>query len=63
MNTLEAKGNRNIGRGRLRQIYAQLADEDPQFVESKEDKWIRRIQKHNGQIRKKIEHGVGECCD
>ena len=62
MSTLTAKGNWNIAKGRLKQKFAQLTDDDLQFIEGKEDELIGRIQKRTGQVRKKIERTVDECC-
>jgi uncharacterized protein YjbJ (UPF0337 family) len=53
MSTLTTKGNWNITKGRLKQMLAQLADDDLQFVEGKEDELRGRIQKRTGQFRKK----------
>jgi uncharacterized protein YjbJ (UPF0337 family) len=62
MSTLTAKGNWNIAKGKLKQKFAQLTDDDLQFVEGKEDELIGRIQKRTGQAKGKIEQAVGECC-
>ena len=42
------KGNWNIIKGKLKQKFAQLTDDDLQFVEGKEDELIGRIQKRTG---------------
>ena len=62
MSTLVAKGNWNIAKGKLKQKFAQLTDDDLQFVEGKEDELIGRIQKRTGETKAQIEHAVGECC-
>ena len=62
MSTLIAKGNWNIAKGKLKQKLAQLADDDLQFIEGKEDELIGRIQKRTGKAREKIEQTVDECC-
>jgi uncharacterized protein YjbJ (UPF0337 family) len=62
MSTLTAKGNWNIAKGKLKQKFAQLTDDDLQFVEGKEDELIGRIQKRTGRARKEIERTVDECC-
>jgi uncharacterized protein YjbJ (UPF0337 family) len=61
MSALTAKGNWNIAKGRLKQKFAQLTDDDLQFIEGKEDELIGRIQKRTGQARDKIERAVDEC--
>lgn len=55
MNTLELKGNWNITKGKLKQKFAQLTDDDLQYVEGKENKLIGRIQKRTGQTRTQVE--------
>ena len=62
MSALIAKGNWNIAKGKLKQKLAQLADDDLQFIEGKEDELIGRIQKRTGQAREKIERAVDESC-
>lgn len=62
MNTLTAKGHWNIAKGRLKQKFAQLTDDELQFIEGKEDELIGRIQKRTGQARGKIKHILKECC-
>jgi uncharacterized protein YjbJ (UPF0337 family) len=62
MNTLTAKGNWNIAKGKLKQKFAQLTDDDLQFADGKEDELIGRIQKRTGQAREKIQRTMDECC-
>jgi uncharacterized protein YjbJ (UPF0337 family) len=61
MSTLTAKGNWNIAKGKLKQKFAHLTDDDLQFTEGKEDELIGRIQKRTGQDRDKIQRAVHEC--
>jgi uncharacterized protein YjbJ (UPF0337 family) len=61
MSPLTAKGNRNIAKGKLKQKFAQLTDDDLQFAEGKEDELIGRIQKRTGQAKQHIEQVVEEC--
>ncbi|HSY75143.1 MAG TPA: CsbD family protein [Dongiaceae bacterium] len=62
MSTLTAKGNWNIAKGKLKQKFALLTDDDLQFIEGKEDELIGRIQKRTGQAKTEIKHAVDECC-
>ena len=62
MNTLQLKGNWNIAKGKLKQKFAQLTDDDLQFVEGKEDELIGRIQKRTGRAKENVERAVEECC-
>jgi uncharacterized protein YjbJ (UPF0337 family) len=63
MDTLEMKGNWNIAKGKLKQKFAQLTDDDLQFTEGKEDELIGRIQKRTGQAKTDIKRVVDEYCD
>ncbi len=62
MSTLEMKGNWNIAKGKLKQKWAKLTDDDLQFTEGKEDELIGRIQKRTGETRDKVESAVVEAC-
>jgi uncharacterized protein YjbJ (UPF0337 family) len=61
MNNLEIKGNWNITKGKLKQKFAHLTDDDLQFAEGKEDELIGRIQKRTGQAAADIKRVVDEC--
>jgi uncharacterized protein YjbJ (UPF0337 family) len=56
---LEIKGNWNELKGKLKQKYGQLTDDDLTFAQGKEDELLGRLQKRLGQnkedIRKTIE--------
>lgn len=54
MNTLELKGRWNEVKGRLKQQYANLTDNDLKFEEGKEDELIGRIQKKTEQTKEAI---------
>jgi uncharacterized protein YjbJ (UPF0337 family) len=62
MNTLEMTGNWNILKGKLKQKWAKLTDDDLEFVEGKEDELVGRIQKRTGGARKGVEQPVDEAC-
>ena len=67
MNTLEIKGDWNIIKGKLQQKWAQLTDDDLQFIEGKNEELIGRIQKRTGETREAVEKAVKEastssCC-
>ena len=61
MNTLQLKGNWNIIKGKLKQKYANLTDDDLQYIEGKEDELIGRIQKRTGTTKKEVEQALDEC--
>ena len=48
MNKLQIKGNWNEVKGKLKQQYAKLTDDDLTYVEGKEDELLGRIQKGLG---------------
>ena len=62
MNTLQLKGNWNIMKGKMKQKYAQLTDNDLQYVEGQEKELIGRIQKRTGKTREEVEEAIDECC-
>jgi uncharacterized protein YjbJ (UPF0337 family) len=66
MTTLEAKGGWNITKGKLKQKWATLTENDLQFAEGKSDELIGRIQKRTGETREAVEKAVKEfnsACD
>jgi len=60
MNTLEIKGDWNITKGKLKQKWAKLTDQDLQYAEGKHDELIGRIQKRTGETREAVEKAVKE---
>jgi uncharacterized protein YjbJ (UPF0337 family) len=62
MNTLEAKGNWNIVKGKLKQKWAKLTDDDLQFAEGRENELVGRIQKRTGQTKEQVEAAIDEAC-
>lgn len=55
MNADIIKGNWNITKGKLKQAFSQLTDDDLTYVEGKEDELIGRIQRRTGRARDEIE--------
>jgi uncharacterized protein YjbJ (UPF0337 family) len=62
MNILQAKGNWNIVKGKLKQRFARLAEDELHFREGKEDELIGRIQKRSGEAKEKVAGIIAECC-
>jgi uncharacterized protein YjbJ (UPF0337 family) len=60
MNTLEIKGDWNITKGKLKQKWAALTDDDLQHAEGKQDELIGRIQKRTGETREAVEKAIKE---
>jgi uncharacterized protein YjbJ (UPF0337 family) len=59
MTNLQFKGSWNEVKGKLRQKYGQLTDDDLAFAEGKEDELLGRLQKKLGKskedLRKEVE--------
>ncbi len=49
------KGNWNIIKGKLKQEYAELTDDDLTYVEGQEDELLGRIQKKTGKTQAELE--------
>ena len=60
MTTLEIKGDWNITKGRLRQKWAHLTDDDLQYVEGQQEELLGRIQKRTGETREAIEKALND---
>jgi uncharacterized protein YjbJ (UPF0337 family) len=54
MNKLEIKGSWNEMKGKLKQKYAHLTDNDLLFAEGKEDELLGRLQKAIGRTKEEI---------
>ncbi|MEB3286688.1 MAG: CsbD family protein [Vampirovibrionales bacterium] len=60
MNKLEIKGNWNLIKGKAKQAWGDLTDDDLTYVEGQEDELIGRIQQKVGKSREEIEHKFHE---
>ncbi len=60
MDKLQIKGNWNIIKGKLKQQYAELTDDDLKYVEGKEDELLGRLQKKTGDTREEIIEMINE---
>jgi uncharacterized protein YjbJ (UPF0337 family) len=58
MNKLEIKGDWNFIKGKLKQKWAQLTDDDLQYLEGKQDELLGRIQKRTGESREAVENAI-----
>ena len=54
MNTKEMKGKWNELKGKLKQKYADLTDDDLLYVEGKEDELYGRIQQRVGKSKEEV---------
>ena len=60
MTTLELKGDWNILKGKLKQKWATLTDDDLQLIDGKGDELLGRIQKRTGESREAVEDAIKE---
>jgi uncharacterized protein YjbJ (UPF0337 family) len=63
MNALQLRGTWNIAKGKLKQKFARLSDDELKFAEGKEDELIGRIQRFTGKARRGDERNIDEGCD
>jgi uncharacterized protein YjbJ (UPF0337 family) len=54
MDKLEIKGNWNEVKGKLKQKYGQLTDDDLSYAEGKEDELVGKLQKKLGKTRQEV---------
>jgi uncharacterized protein YjbJ (UPF0337 family) len=54
MDRLRFKGNWNEMKGKIKQRWGDLTDDDLQFQEGKEDELVGRIQKKTGESREEV---------
>jgi len=60
MTKLEMKGTWNETKGKLKQKYADLTDDDLLFEEGKEDELLGRLQKKVGQTKEDLRKAISE---
>ena len=62
MNKLQIKGDWNIAKGKLKQRWARLTDDDLAYQQGMENELVGRIQKRTGETREAVEKAVEEAC-
>jgi uncharacterized protein YjbJ (UPF0337 family) len=60
MTTLEIKGDWNITKGKLKQKWGALTDDDLQYVKGRQEELFGRIQKCTGETREIVEKAIKE---
>jgi uncharacterized protein YjbJ (UPF0337 family) len=60
MTTMQIKGNWNEMKGKLKQKYADLTDDDLTFVEGKEDELLGRMQQRLGKTKDDLRREIEE---
>ena len=58
MNKLGIKGNWNEIKGKLKQKYGDLTDDDLVFAEGKEDELLGRLQKKLGKTKEELKNEI-----
>jgi uncharacterized protein YjbJ (UPF0337 family) len=60
MNKLQVKGDWNITKGKLKQKWSTLTDDDLKYEEGQDQELIGRIQKRTGQTKEAVAKAVEE---
>ncbi|HMQ43222.1 CsbD family protein [Mariniflexile maritimum] len=60
MNTTQIKGNWNELKGKLKQKYAKLTDDDLLFAEGKEDELVGRLQEKLGKTKEEVHQIISD---
>lgn len=63
MNKLQSKGNWNVVKGKLKQKWGQLTDDDLRLIEGEEQELIGRIQKRTGETREAVERALDDASE
>jgi uncharacterized protein YjbJ (UPF0337 family) len=61
MEKFQIKGNWNKIKGKLKQKYAELTDDDLMFVKGKEEELMGRLQTKLGKGREEVQQIIDEC--
>ena len=54
----KVKGNWNIAKGKIKQEWGELTDDDLDYQEGKEDELIGRIQKRTGESKERVNENL-----
>jgi uncharacterized protein YjbJ (UPF0337 family) len=60
MNELQVKGNWNVIKGKLKQAYGELTDDDLVYSEGGEDQLVGRLQKKLGKTKEEIRRAIND---
>ena len=63
MDSLKLKGSWKVLKGKLKQKYAELTDDDLAFAEGKEEELYGRLQQRLGKTREEIKKELTEAID
>lgn len=54
MDKLEIKGNWNKWKGKIKQAFGDLTDDDIKYEEGKDDEWLGRMQEKTGKTKDEL---------
>lgn len=60
MNNLQFKGSWNEMKGKLKQKYGELTDDDLVYLEGKEDELLGRLQKKTGRTKEELKEEINK---
>jgi uncharacterized protein YjbJ (UPF0337 family) len=60
MNTQELKGKWNEIKGKMKQKYADLTDDDLMYIEGKEDELYGKLQQKLGKTKEEVQREINE---
>ena len=60
MNKELLKGNWNIVKGKLKKKYANLTDDDLEYVEGQEEEFLGRLQKKTGESKEALKSYIDQ---
>ena len=60
--TDKIKGNWNVIKGKLKQEYGDLTENDLVYTEGQEDELLGRIQKRTGEAKEDLKEFIDSCC-
>lgn len=60
MNTTQIKGNWNEMKGKLKQQYAELTDDDLMYAEGKEDEMYGKLQQKLGKTKEEVKQIISD---
>lgn len=63
MGNLEMKGNWNKIKGKLKEKYGELTDDDLRYIEGKEDQMLGDLQKKTGKTKKELSSEIKKIID
>lgn len=58
MNDLQIEGNWNTIKGKMKQKYADLTDDDLKYAEGKADEMLGRLQKKTGKTKAELKQEI-----